>query len=152
MRLPAIGLLLMTILSWGCDRPPAHWKPQRITGDRMYPLARALTDFKERNGRPPQSLEELRTCYGFKREDFIDGWGRPFHYYRASTTYFLASFGADGRPGAQQSVAPSFYAEEDDPDLDMVFVNGEWAQFPLSVGSIPSPGQPRIVPKRPICP
>lgn len=152
MRFPAIGLLVMSLLSWGCDRTPAHFKPQRITLDRMSFLLPPLTDFRERNGRPPLSLEELRTCYEFKPEAFVDGWGRPLWYYVASSTYVLASFGADGRPGTQRSVGWKYFAEEDDPNLDFVFVNGEWAQFPRSAGDVATTGQSHIVPKRPICP
>lgn len=152
MRIPAIGFLVMSALLWGCDRTPAHFTPQRITMTRMSLLAHALIDFKERNGRPPLALEELRTCYKFKPEPFIDGWGRPFWYYTASTTYVLASLGADGSPGAQRSVGWKYLAEEDDPSLDFVFVNGEWAQIPRTAATeIDDHGQSHIPPKRPIC-
>jgi hypothetical protein len=152
MRLSAPGLVVMAIVSLGCERSPAHWKPQRITADRMSLLTIALTDFKELNGRPPLALEELRSCYRFEPEGFVDGWGRPFWYYGASTTYVLASFGEDGRPGVQTSIGSSFYADEDDADLDIVYVNGEWAQFPRLAGNVSEGGQPWVVPKRPICP
>ncbi|MBP7610715.1 MAG: hypothetical protein KA760_14540 [Steroidobacteraceae bacterium] len=99
----------------------------------MEILAREITECRRTTGKLPPTIREMISTMRLSKEYVVDGWERPFYYYRTGPHFVLVSFGSDGQPIQQRSAPPRFYTDADDPADDFVVVDGHWAQVPRAV-------------------
>jgi general secretion pathway protein G len=63
-------------------------------------IREGLSDFAQKNGRYPESLDELAKWKGSSEEwQQLDPWEHPYQYVRTDSGFRLFSFGPDGKPG-----------------------------------------------------
>jgi len=111
--------------------PEAERQKQGVTMHHMHLLEGLIrlhrTDFLK----DPAHLDQMVRAYESDPILTKDGWGRDFYYYSTGETYVLASFGRNGMP-ASSRCEPGCIADAVPPDslydLDIVMINGDWAQ------------------------
>ncbi len=99
-------------------------------------LVQGLIDlYREDHHSDPPNLGRLAKEYSVAQNAIVDGWGRALFYYTTGNSYVLASFGKGGAPRPQLSrpgsVAPPI--AEGAFEVNIVMINGEWAQTPSNV-------------------
>jgi hypothetical protein len=88
----------------------------RTARDLVIKTARAIQNYRRRQGSYPKSLDALMPK--LLSEPSIDPWGRPLLYERRGRGYRLSCLGADGRQGGS------------DEATDFVVVNGNFVSNP----------------------
>lgn len=109
---------------------------QGVTMHHMFTLATGIEAYKMIFGECPEDLNDLlETDQIFVEpermsEYRLDGWGREFYFYSSGMKYILISFGGNGIPD-QRRTAEGYLSNSEHSDADIVFVDGEFAQFPV---------------------
>jgi hypothetical protein len=145
-RIAARAVLIMVLFaSIACrrvlDPEPAvnsmiERRRQIVTVHNMRLLGQLVRLHREDHGKDPASLDGLVRAYESDLALTKDGWGRELYYYSTGSDFVLASFGKDGVPISSRC-APGCIAGATPPstlyDIDIVMINGEWAQTPADV-------------------
>ncbi len=146
MRRLGVGALafleLVSLSAAGCsDRPqsvpeiprPAALDAQAPTVGNMRTLARLINDFAEAHGgRLPRSVSETLDYWQADESLGRDGWGRSIVYFASASHFTLLSLGKSGTADGLL-VGPGGIPPGVDEEVDIVMIDGEWAQTPESV-------------------
>lgn len=114
----------------------ADWQKQKITVNNMTLIKAMIFAYREDHKKDPAQITDLVPAYAKDRSMMKDGWGREFYYYSSGKYFVLASFGRGGaprhplcEPGCVATATPP----ENPYDINIVMINGEWAQTPVDV-------------------
>jgi hypothetical protein len=138
-----LSLVIVLVVSVCCvsgsgdraDTRPRDYVAQIATVANMRLIKDYIDLYREDHHMDPASLSTLMKEYRFRSDLLLDGWNRKFYYYTNGQSYVLASFGKVGTPSPQSSV-PGGVAPPNrvsDYNVNIVMVNGDWAQFPVGV-------------------
>ena len=135
-RLIVTGVLTLALIH--CTTPSADtrrnpdFRAQIATMHSIRTIHDHIKIYRSDHKTAPPSLKALHEEYDFDQRSLRDGWDRPLYYYHSNSYYVLASFGKDGFPDPQLT-APGGTVPYKDYDVDIVRIEGEWAQLPLNV-------------------
>jgi len=117
---------------------------QRVTVADMRSIATAVEAFAVDNNLYPLQDDGLRTLESIRHElepiyirtiPLNDAWGNPMLYWCDESRYIILSLAADGSlDSSWNQQAPlddiTFIGETHDPDVEIVFVDGQFTQWP----------------------
>jgi len=101
LSIGALFLGMLCILSIYARAKPEYSPPKKITLDRMFQLAKLCSTYKTLAGSWPTNTVSLSgVVWITNRSVLSDAWGNRFVFYTDSpgTTFFIVSYGADGKP------------------------------------------------------
>ena len=138
------AVLILALPGLGCRGVSAgesvDWKLERgrqmDTMNNMHMIDGLITLHRQDHHKDPAHLDELVRAYDSDQAITKDGWGRDLYYYSTGDTFVLASFGKNGIPMPSRC-EPGCFADAAPPetlyDIDIVMINGAWAQTPKGV-------------------